>query len=224
MHIGDDFVKDVVPAKNLNMRTIWARELVLDKEKEKQKGTRFDNINISNQDKSPDLLANMGETTTTKIQDKQPLETKETAAKKKSPEEVLVDFQKRIGEQKVVKMAVGADEYLADTIQKDFADAVIDNFGHVADVLKEWNTQQKELMDEEAAPIETEQSANANQTPKTMAETASTSLAANNESDNDDELMKKTKFCVFCGTKVPFVAIFCSNCSRKQPQMDESGM
>jgi len=31
VHIGDDFVKDCVAAKNLNMRTIWATELVRDK-------------------------------------------------------------------------------------------------------------------------------------------------------------------------------------------------
>ena len=30
VHVGDDFLKDCVAAKNLNMRTIWARELVRD--------------------------------------------------------------------------------------------------------------------------------------------------------------------------------------------------
>lgn len=30
-HVGDDFLKDVVAAKNINMRTIWAVELVSDK-------------------------------------------------------------------------------------------------------------------------------------------------------------------------------------------------
>jgi FMN phosphatase YigB (HAD superfamily) len=31
VHIGDDFSKDIVPAKGLNMRTIWAQELIREK-------------------------------------------------------------------------------------------------------------------------------------------------------------------------------------------------
>lgn len=31
VHVGDDFSKDIVAAKSLNMRTVWARELILDK-------------------------------------------------------------------------------------------------------------------------------------------------------------------------------------------------
>lgn len=31
VHIGDDFMKDIVAAKDLNMRSVWSRELILDK-------------------------------------------------------------------------------------------------------------------------------------------------------------------------------------------------
>jgi hypothetical protein len=31
VHIGDDFLKDIVAAKNLNMRSIWSRELIRNK-------------------------------------------------------------------------------------------------------------------------------------------------------------------------------------------------
>lgn len=37
VHVGDDFVKDIVPAKELKMRTVWATELIRDKLQDKLK-------------------------------------------------------------------------------------------------------------------------------------------------------------------------------------------
>lgn len=36
VHIGDDFVKDIVAAKDLNMRSIWCQELIKDKQSSKE--------------------------------------------------------------------------------------------------------------------------------------------------------------------------------------------
>ena len=97
-HLGQDFVKDIVAAKSLGMRTVWARELVLDKLKKAQN----------------DLAST-------------------------EPRRTVEDFVKQVSSQKVVQMSVGAEDYLAESLQEEFADAMIDSFADLADVLVEWH-------------------------------------------------------------------------------------
>lgn len=96
VHVGDDFVKDIVAAKSLRMRTIWSRELV----RQRIPGVKPDNN-----------------------------------ANSRSVEQ----FVKEISGMKVVKMEVGAADYLADSLQQEFADAAVDHFRDLGKVVSRWH-------------------------------------------------------------------------------------
>mmetsp|Transcript_43661 Transcript_43661/g.105305 ORF Transcript_43661/g.105305 Transcript_43661/m.105305 type:complete len:552 (+) Transcript_43661:1-1656(+) len=97
VHIGDDFSKDIVAAKAMKMRTIWAQELI--------------------SDKLP----------------KTSIEQDESRSKS------LEDFLKKISDKEVVEMAIGGDNYLADSMTQEFADSVATTFGGVSEILSSWH-------------------------------------------------------------------------------------
>ncbi|KAL3945624.1 MAG: hypothetical protein SGBAC_000280 [Bacillariaceae sp.] len=109
VHIGDDFSKDIVAAKSMKMRTIWAQELILDK---------LPKTNIErDEERSIDLE----------------------------------DFVRKVSEEGVVKMSIGADSYLADSMTQEFADSVTTTFGGVGEILSSWHQDslpEKRIMDE----------------------------------------------------------------------------
>lgn len=183
IHIGDDFSKDIVAAKNLNMRTIWARELILDNIRNKQATKQSQKEDIKSQYTDNSSAA--------------------TAVKKEiPPEKELAEFQEKINSKTVVRMAVGADDYLTSSIEKEFADAIIDNFSDLPQVLQKWHDisqQQPASPEPAAAPL----------AEPIKAETTAPNL--------EEDVLSKTKFCVFCGAKIPMVAKFCSACSKEQP-------
>lgn len=109
VHIGDDFVKDVVAAKTLGMRSIWATELIQEKLQKQQR--QKEQAEITNSEKT----------------------------KKKNVEE----FVQEVSEMKVIEMPVGADNYLADSIQREFVDAVVDDFADLVSTLSEWHEEGK---------------------------------------------------------------------------------
>lgn len=170
VHIGDDFVKDIVAAKNLNMRSIWARELVLDK-----------------------LVDPM---------------TTALSPKKERTVEELVQF---IAEMKVVEMQVGADNYLADSLQKEFADAIADEFRSVAGILQQW--QQEASIASESGRNETPQETKP--TPPVYEDDTPSAVSSGDSELNPNNQQEK-KFCISCGTKLPRAAKFCSSCGEKQ--------
>mmetsp|Transcript_926 Transcript_926/g.1962 ORF Transcript_926/g.1962 Transcript_926/m.1962 type:complete len:656 (+) Transcript_926:241-2208(+) len=94
-HIGDDFLKDVVAAKDMKMRTIFAIELVKDK-----------------------LLANV---TTSK-----------------DSELDMVGFLKQVSSQTVVTLGIGADDYLANSLHREFVDEVAEEFSDIGRILSKW--------------------------------------------------------------------------------------
>jgi FMN phosphatase YigB (HAD superfamily) len=99
VHVGDDFVKDIVAAKSLNMRSIWVTELIRDK-----------------------------------LQP--PVDSKNVAVEKTRD---VKDFVKEIAEKGVVEMTIGADSYLADSMTREFVDAVAEEFHHLSDILLDWH-------------------------------------------------------------------------------------
>lgn len=105
VHVGDDFVKDIVAAKDLKMRTVWATELVRDK-----------------------LPANLKTDATT---------NKTEAVDGKD----VGDFLKKISDKQVVEMAIGADDYLADSFAREFVDAIAEEFHHLSSVIMEWHAE-----------------------------------------------------------------------------------
>jgi len=226
VHIGDDFSKDIVAAKNLNMRTIWARELILEKlngeTRARPKETLAVQYNATEKDKNND-----GD-------DAKPAIV--------SPEKELLDFQEKINSQTVVKMAVGADDYLFASIQQEFADAIIDNFADLPKVLQEWQDQSRRVPEQSATREEVYVPDEADLVRGWKPQASSAKVASIDvklstaapmtrkeqvyvpeEADLVKDLTKNappaTKFCVFCRAKLPTVAVFCSSCSQKQPEI-----
>ena len=171
VHVGDDFMKDVVPAKELKMRSIWARELILTRTETKKD---------------------------------------EVTTPKKSMEE----FVKEVADKKVIEMAIGADDYLVDSLRREFADAVVDSFGELGGVIADWqqealrrasegeNKGEDEEAELEIVPVE---------------EMASLKTPAGKEKAVDGATKK---FCMYCGVKLPMAAKFCSSCGEKQPDIE----
>jgi putative hydrolase of the HAD superfamily len=169
VHIGDDFAKDVVAAKSLKMRTIWSRELVLERN---------------------------------------PVTQKLEASKNSRTVE---EFVKELSGMKVVKMEVGADDYLAESLQREFADAIVDQFSELINIIKEWHSEasigESDLVNESTAPEMLSDSA-MNPVFQTNADSATTTVGEKQQTDK--------KFCMFCGESLPSVAKFCSSCGEKQ--------
>lgn len=169
VHIGDDFVKDIVAAKNLNMRSIWARELVMDKYST-------------------------------------PAGTDDPPKSSRTVEE----FVKEMSSAEVVRMQVGADDYLADSLRQEFVDATVDRFSDLSRILRQWHSD----------GLGSETGVEALSTLKVV---ASTDDDLKNEADalmppvlNAQGASKDWKFCLFCGRTLPSVAKFCSACGKKQ--------
>ncbi len=183
VHVGDDFVKDIVAAKSLKLRTIWAREL------------------------------------TPSPQESVAAKSKAEAAASKSVE----DFVKQVSEMKVIEMSVGADNYLADSITSEFADAIVDKFLDVANVLRQWQLESQprqtvQRVVEPAAPANgLEDSKSLPEAPTQSAQAVPSSPEA--KLDLDDSVKVVTKFCVYCGNKLPLAAKFCFACGEKQPEL-----
>jgi FMN phosphatase YigB (HAD superfamily) len=176
VHIGDDFVKDIVASKSLNMRTIWARELVMDK-----------------------LVANENK-------------------REVRSEESVEDFVKKLSELKVVKMELGADDYLANGLQTEFADASVDRFDDLGSVLHKWHDDALQATssssfdnnknaDDTFTPLDSESILEVMMPDKPTTKDASAPVA------------RDSKFCVSCGVKAPFTAKFCPSCGEKQPAL-----
>jgi ribosomal protein L40E len=185
-----------VAGKILNMRTVWARELVLDK------------LELEAQKQKEQSVA-------------------DETAKKATPEEELLAFQKKISEKTVVKMSIGSDDYLMDSIQSEYADSIIDNFADLATVLQKWHDESLEepaQVEEVDAQDTSQLNGNGAVDTDPLLGFDTTAVDVNGitteEQDmEDDEMLAETKFCVFCGTKVPAVAVHCSSCGKKQPQL-----
>lgn len=107
VHIGDDFIKDVVAAKTLNMRSIWATELVRDKLEASRKSG----------------------------------DGKTVGGKK------VEDFVKEIANLNVIDMSVGADYYLADSLEQEFVDAVAEEFHDLAEIILGWHEEGRRSKD-----------------------------------------------------------------------------
>jgi len=112
VHIGDDFVKDVVAAKDLNMRSVWCRELVIDK------------INAAAAAAAASATA---------------AAAKVERGYNASSSRTVEDLVKEVSEKKAIRMQVGSDDYLTDSLHREFADAIVDSFGDLGSLLSGWH-------------------------------------------------------------------------------------
>ena len=113
-HIGDDFLKDIVAAKNLGMRTIWSIGLVKEKLLKKVSGA---------------TSATSGQKTA----------TTEPSGDKSGTEMDILEFINKVSSQSVVTMGIGADDYLASSLTGEFVDAIADDFVDIGRILSDWN-------------------------------------------------------------------------------------
>jgi FMN phosphatase YigB (HAD superfamily) len=202
IHVGDDFVKDVVAAKTLNMRTIWSRELVL----------QHDKMNGTTPDKEADQQSPKQPPPTATLRPPPPL------LKPREDESPSSIIQPKDGiRPSKFAMQVGSKDYLATCLQEEFADAIVDRFVDVRTVLLDWHLQgiqqqqqrnQNDMMNVNDAPTPPMKP----QTKNDQSVSAPQACIVGVETTSDTS----TKFCIFCGEKLPLIANFCSACGQKQ--------
>ena len=171
VHIGDDFLKDVIAAKDLGMRTVWARELVLTKE-----DNVFNNEQQSNR--------------------------------------TVQDLVNDLAKQDVIKMEIGSRDYLETSITDDFADTAVDEFLLLSRVVTEWHlegTKQSCGTSDEDVCL---QDASYQSDPPEYFDIRKPDASPDNAVDETNA--SSSKFCIFCGTKLPSVAKFCRTCGEAQ--------
>jgi FMN phosphatase YigB (HAD superfamily) len=168
VHVGDDFIKDVVAAKDLNMRSVWARELVLDKQ-----------VDYAFSEGKP----------------------------KRSVEALVKDVSKN----EVVKMQVGATDYLVNSLHQEFADAIVDRFGEVATVLNAWHSEGLVKTSTPLQIVENDVTVQEEVVLRPEVESGDT------ENDRTPNIKNGgSKFCLFCRNTLPGAAKFCSECGEGQ--------
>jgi len=172
VHCGDDFLKDVVAAKELGMRTIWARELVL----------------------------RPGE-----FREESPTRSNRTTA----------DLMRDLSKQDIIRMEIGSQDYLQDSITNEFADITVNKFLRISEVISEWHL---EDVPQEFSSEGIDLNLSSTELPEYFEVTYpdSSNDVDSNSADSPKENSKEMKFCIFCGEKLPKVAKFCSSCGAAQ--------
>ena len=109
VHIGDDFFKDIVAAKEFRMRSVWVRELIGGA---KAFGGGGGGASAAAADS----------TTTSK--------------RERSVEDLVNDITKSKG---AITMAIGDSDFLTNALHEEFSDAILDRFADLSDLLIQWN-------------------------------------------------------------------------------------
>ena len=192
VHVGDDFFKDVVAAKEFQMRTVWTRELIGGNEKVSTDRTNgSSNSNISNNNNTNLINGNSVE------------------SRQRSVSDLVNDIAK--SEDGVLKMSIGASEFLSQTIHTEFSDAILDRFGDLGALLLKWHSEGSTKLQANNKIVEAlvseEMSAIEGSTGRLQ---PVEDLLGRETSD------PKNKFCISCGRQLAIIAKFCSHCGEKQ--------
>jgi FMN phosphatase YigB (HAD superfamily) len=174
VHIGDDFFKDIVAAKEFRMRSVWVRELI--------GGAEAFGGGGGSGAPSPG------------------------GKNKRSVEDLVNDIAKNDGP---VKMEIGESDFLTSALHEEFSDAILDRLAHLGDLLIQWNVEGGSEGKDGEAFINREEVENIPDTILQNIELATTSASSSED-------LPATKFCIFCGEKVPMVAKFCPGCGERQ--------
>ena len=142
VHIGDDLQKDIVGAKAVGMRTIWCREFIQDKVKRRR------NNNNNNDDDNRDVIATptttARNTTTTMATDLSSWNTTTTAtttttSSSSSSCQETKTMTDSDSNNRITKNAATDDEDDDDDDDEACADAIVDRFMDIVDVLEAWH-------------------------------------------------------------------------------------
>ena len=135
------------------------------------------------------------------------------------------DFVKQISQAKggVVTMQVGSKDYLAESLQNEFADAAIDRFCDLPAVLDKWHQQGLAAVAPPpttttttqplSSTLDDDDNVDANDAPSNNV------LQVFYPSTTPEQSTPRAKFCVHCGAQLPTEARFCSSCGKPQPTL-----
>ena len=182
IHIGDDFLKDVVAAKELGMRTIWSREFIISEE----------DASMHNESLS-----------------------------KRTVQDLVRDLAK----QDVIKMEMGSKDYLESSIKDEFADVSVSKFIQLSEVIMGWHEEGMKSLNRKFDPEDASKSVGFGNLPEYFditlpsidpTDNGHTSTSKPTAMSVSQASQSPLKFCIFCGTKLPSVAKFCSSCGEAQ--------
>lgn len=203
VHVGDDFFKDVVAAKEFQMRTVWTRELI--------GGSDFNNndsVKTGNNDDGGD-----------------------SKKKERSVTDLVNDVSK--SKDGILTMSIGESEFLTNSLHEEFSDAILDRFDDLSGLLTHWHKEgggeQSTSVAAAVSPVDGYGDVGMDNAVVSDAKDLETSRAAATDDSvsesrqpvedapkEGDEVSPARKFCVFCGAKLPAVAKFCSSCGERQ--------
>ena len=192
IHIGDDFLKDIVGAKELKMRSVWCTELVKDK-------LQLNNSSTTMNDQSDKTKQN--ESNVKESQLKKALEEKKVINMIIGSEDFLLDSIQ----------AEFADEIVHEFIDvaKVLTDWHLEGLSSLENQDNDLNSIVKDEISQEVKELFTIV------VPDDIDNTATSDFR--NEEAASESKSSDTKFCVMCGAKLPNIAKFCSSCGNKQP-------
>ena len=120
------------------------------------------------------------------------------------------ELVKEVSEMDIVKMQLGAGDYLTEGLRQEFVDATTDRFSELSVILRQWHTEVVE--DATQISLDTEEDI---ATSDIVVEEKPTEVAIDRSPTLNNASHSK-KFCIHCGESLPLVAKFCSSCGEKQ--------
>ena len=196
VHVGDDFFKDVVAAKEFKMRTVWSRELIIGRGNNNNNNPADDGKSSGSSGSNP----------------------KEEGSSR-TVGDLASDVAKSDG---VLTMAIGESEFLKESLQEEFCDAILDRFDDLGDLLLGWYEEGTAMAGRRTNPVnEGGMMAEAVIVPEIeaammLSRSDDRRQRTKEDPSNTGSGQPSYKFCVFCGTKLPAAAKFCSSCGERQ--------
>jgi hypothetical protein len=184
----------VVAAKEFKMRTVWSRELIIG---------RSDNNNNPADGKSSGISTVVA--------------TEEGSSR--TVGDLANDEAKSDG---VLTMAIGESEFLKESLQEEFCDAILDRFDDLGDLLLGWHEEGTAMAGRRTNPVnEGGMMAEAVIVPEIeaammLSRSDDRRQRTKEDPSNTGSDQPSYKFCVFCGRKLPAAAKFCSSCGERQ--------
>jgi hypothetical protein len=107
---------------------------------------------------------------------------------------------------------------LANALQQEFADAVVDRFDDLGSVLHKWHDEA--LAGAFSEELNGNTGGDSLSTPP-HSEAIFEVIMPDKPPTNDETAptTRDTKFCMYCGEKAPLAAKFCPSCGEKQPAL-----
>ena len=188
----------MVAAKEFKMRTVWSRELIIGR----------GNNNNNNNNPADDGKSSGSSGSNPKEE-----------GSSRTVGDLASDVAKSDG---VLTMAIGESEFLKESLQEEFCDAILDRFDDLGDLLLGWYEEGTAMAGRRTNPVnEGGMMAEAVIVPEIeaammLSRSDDRRQRTKEDPSNTGSGQPSYKFCVFCGTKLPAAAKFCSSCGERQ--------